>query len=184
MSYNKKPDTVIIDGVKYKINTDYRNALKCEEIAQDEGVNDIERALGVVYVLFGEVGLKSNHINQLYDSAIKYLTRGVEAKGKSSTEPDMDYKQDWGWIKASFLSDYGIMIDDVNMHYYDFLDYMSGFTEKSALSNVRYIRNFDTKDLKGDELKKWRKMKKEVALKKTRKMTDKEKASIDRKSVV
>ena len=48
------PECTIVNGKKYKINTDFRNALECEKISQDNNINDIERAFAIIYVLFGE----------------------------------------------------------------------------------------------------------------------------------
>ena len=47
-----KPSKVRIDGVTYDINTDYRKALKCDEIANDESIGDYERSLALIYTLF------------------------------------------------------------------------------------------------------------------------------------
>ena len=44
----------------YKINTNFKIAIKCNEIAQDNNINDLERGLAIIYLLFGEKGLKSN----------------------------------------------------------------------------------------------------------------------------
>lgn len=177
MSWNKI-EYVKVGDRKYKINTDYRFALKCNEIAVDKTIGDHERALAVIYMLFGDEGLECEDVNKLLELGTRYLNRDTDGKGGG--KPDMDYDQDWGYIKASFMSDYGIAIDDVDMHYYDFIDYLSGLTENSALSRVRYIRNYDTKGLKGKELSNWNKMKKEVALRQEQpEITDEEKESLE-----
>ena len=50
------PEYVKIDDKKYKINTDFRVALRCNEIAQDDTISDTERALAIIYLLFGDEG--------------------------------------------------------------------------------------------------------------------------------
>lgn len=176
MPYSK-PTKVIIGKKEYPINTDYRYALKCDEITRDETISDYERALALVYTLFGEKGLNSNYHNELLEQGMKYLVRNSEG---SDREPDMDYKQDWGYIKSSFMSDYKIAIDDVKMHYYDFVDYLNGLTEHSMLSRVRYIRGYDTSGLKGKELTEWNDLKKSVALKKEKTLTKEQEESVER----
>ena len=49
----KYPKHVTIGGVKYPINTDFRVALKCFDIINDETIGDTERTYAVVYKLFG-----------------------------------------------------------------------------------------------------------------------------------
>ena len=48
------PQYVKVDNKLYKINTDFRIALECNKIAEDTTIGDLERALAVIYKLFGE----------------------------------------------------------------------------------------------------------------------------------
>ena len=48
------PQYVKVDNELYKINTDFRVALECNQIALDTKINDYERALAIIYKLFGE----------------------------------------------------------------------------------------------------------------------------------
>ena len=48
------PQYVKVDNELYKINTDFRVALECNQIALDKKINDYERALAIIYKLFGE----------------------------------------------------------------------------------------------------------------------------------
>lgn len=167
-----KPEFVKVGDVKYKLNTDFRSALKCDEIYRSD-VGDYEKMLAIIYTLYGDAGLEDheNH-NKLFELAVKYLQRG-ETEGNQE-DVNMDYKQDWGAIKSSFLSDYGLKIDEEHMHYYDFIDYLSGVTEHSMLSRIRYIRDYDISEEKGKSLREWKKLKKAVELKKDRKEPNKE----------
>ena len=51
----KYPEYAEVKGVQYKINTDYRVALRCFEVIEDNKISDEERAYAVVFLLFGEV---------------------------------------------------------------------------------------------------------------------------------
>lgn len=46
------PEYVKVDGELYKINTDFRVALECNKIAEDENIGDYERSLAIIYKLF------------------------------------------------------------------------------------------------------------------------------------
>lgn len=48
------PKYIKIDNELYEINTDFRVAIECNSIAEDENIGEYERALAVIYKLFGE----------------------------------------------------------------------------------------------------------------------------------
>lgn len=48
------PQYVKVDDKLYKINTDFRIALECNNIAEDKTIGEYERALAIIYKLFGE----------------------------------------------------------------------------------------------------------------------------------
>lgn len=47
------PQYAQVENRRYEINTDFRIALQCNEIAESD-VSDNERALAVLYLLFGD----------------------------------------------------------------------------------------------------------------------------------
>ena len=116
---NDYPSYVQIDGKKYKINTDFKVAIECNKIAEDETIGDLERALAIIYKLFGEEGINAHeHYEKLLKGAKKYLSCGNDDIEMSKKEKDMDFIQDYGYIWASFMSDYnGLDIDKENMHW-------------------------------------------------------------------
>ena len=68
------PQFAQVKEQKYKINTDFRVALKCDEIARCN-VTEEERALAIIYLLFGDKGLEdSQNWNELLSIALKYLS--------------------------------------------------------------------------------------------------------------
>ena len=175
------PEYVKVDDKLYKINTDFRAAIKCNEIAQDNSINDIERALGIIYTLFGDDGINTpEHYEMLLKKAKKYLSCGEEIK-TNEEEPDMDFLQDYGLIWVSMYSDYnGLDIDKEQIHWWKFMDLMNGLSNSEmgnccALNRVRNLRNYDLKDIKDPkERKKIIDAKKQVALKKNKKKATKE----------
>ena len=166
-NYTENPKFVEVNGNKYLINTDFKTALKCDEIARDVNINDIERALAIIYLLFGEKAVKnSKDWEKLLKLAIKYIKCGKEDKESEEKEPDMSFKQDWGYIQASFMSDYGIDISNANIDWWTFYRLIEGLTENSILNRVRYVRSYDISQIKDQkERNEWIKRKKEVELK-------------------
>lgn len=168
------PEYVKVNDKKYKINTSYKVALKCNEIAEDDNINDIERALAIIYILFGEDALndKKNR-SLLLEKAKLYLMCGQEPTKDENR--DMDFKQDFSLIKASFMSDYHINLSEIDMHYWEFFELLNGLSNSDMgncciLNRVRNLRNFNLSDIKDiREREKIRKAKESVALKKKKK---------------
>lgn len=160
------PEYVKIKNKLYKINTDFQVALECEKVVNTD-VSDEEKSLAIIYLLYGEEGLRSQEDwNELMKKGCWYLLCGKEPNNENVSKPNMDYEQDKSYIKASFYTDYGIAnIYKTKMHWWDFCDYMNGLTEDCVLNRVRYVRDYDISDCKGKELEEWKKRKKEVELK-------------------
>ena len=183
------PKYVKIGEKKYKINTDFRVAIECQEIALDDSIGDFERALAIIYKLFGDDGLDdSNNYEKLLELAQKYLSCGKEVDVKSNENPDMDFVQDMDYIEASFMSDYNIDLQNVEMHWWKFYNLINGLSNSEmgnccVLNRIRNLRTFDTKDIKDQkELAKINEAKKQVALKKRevkKELTYEQKRNID-----
>lgn len=183
------PKYVKIGEKKYKINTDFRVAVECQEIALDDSIGDFERALAIIYKLFGDDGLgDSNNYEKLLELAQKYLSCGKEVDSKTNEEPDMDFVQDMDYIEASFMSDYNIDLQNTEMHWWKFYNLINGLSNSETgnccvLNRIRNLRTFDTKDIKDQkELAKINEAKKQVALKKRevkKELTYEQKRNID-----
>lgn len=170
------PKYVKVNDKKYAINTDFRVAIECNRIAEDTSIGDFERALAIIYKLFGEDGINAQDEHEkLLELAIKYLSCGKEVASSSNEEPDMDFVEDMDYIEASFMSDYNIDLTNTEMHWWKFYKLINGLSNSEmgnccVLNRVRNLRNFDTKDIKDQkEREKIEKMKKQVALKKNKK---------------
>jgi len=166
------PEYVEIEGKRYKINTNFKVAIECNKIATDTSIRDYERALAIIYKLFGEKGLNDfdNH-EKLLELAQKYLTCG-KGLNKNEGKPDMDYEQDYGLIWASFLSDYnGLDIDKTDIHWWKFQELINGLSNSEfgnccILNKIRGIRNKKISEIKDPKEKDiYRKLQKEYALK-------------------
>ena len=89
-------------------------------------------------------------------------------------EANMSFEQDWGYIQASFFSDYNIDLSNTKMHWWQFYDLMCGLTEKCVLNRVRFVRDFDISQIKDSkEKEKWIKQKEMLALKREKTLEEK-----------
>lgn len=140
------PEYAEVDGIRYKINTDFRVALRCFDVIDDTSICDEERALAVIFLLFGEV--PTNQLEDFLRIAGDYLRCGEKEATQESHNRDMDFTADEKYIAASFMSDYQIDLSRVDMHFWQYIHLIQGFTERSVMSRVREIRNYDLEELK------------------------------------
>ena len=171
------PEYVKIGDKKYKINTDFRVAIECNNIAQDDSIGDAERSLAIIYKLFGDEGLdNSQDWDKLLELAIKYLTLNKDTSDvDNNTEIDMDFNEDMDYIEASFMSDYRIDLTTEKMHFWKFYNLLEGLSNSElgnccVLNRVRNLRTFDLSQIKDNkERERLAKAKEMVALKSTKK---------------
>ena len=173
---NNYPEYVEVKNKKFKINTDFRIAIECSEIAQDKSIGDYERALAVIYKLFGKEGLEDFELhNELLIMAKKYLSCGKELHGNEDDIPDIDYVEDMDYIEASFMSDYHIDLANINMHWWKFSNLMNGLSNSELgnsciLNRIRNLRNIDLSEIEDDkERQRIKEAQEQVALKKYKK---------------
>lgn len=172
------PEYVKIGEKKYKINTDFRVAIECNVIAEDDTLGQYERALAIIYKLFGDEGIdNSEDYEKLLELGQRYLLCGKEKEldGESKEKPDMDFVQDMEYIEASFMSDYNIDLENIEMHWWKFFKLINGLSNSEmgnccVLNNIRNLRNMDLNEVKDQKLReKIRKAQQKVALKKNQK---------------
>lgn len=153
------PKYVKVDDKKYKINTSYKVAIQCDKIARDKTIGDYERALAIIYKLFGSEALgDKKNLNRLLELAKKYLSCGKELKDNGK-KPDMSFEQDMDFIETSFMSDFGIDLETTDMHWWKFMNHMNGLSNSELgncciLNKIRNIRNYDTSKIKDVKFKK------------------------------
>ena len=167
------PEYVKVGDKKYKINTDFRVAIECNNIAQDDSIGNTERPLAIIYKLFGDEGLDNpQDWEKLLELGIKYLSLGKDTSGvDNNTEIDMDFSEDMDYIEASFMSDYNIDLANTEMHWYKFYNLINGLSNSElgnccVLNRVRNLRTFDLSQIKDNkERERLAKAKEMVALK-------------------
>jgi len=178
-----------IDDTIYTANVDFRTAIRCNQIAQDNTIGDYERVLGIICTMFGEKGLDiPMHYERLLKWALNYLSCGKEVN--TNEEPDMDYIEDMNYIEASFMSDYQIDLENTEMDWQKFNKLINGLSNSELgdcciLNRIRNIRNFDISQIKDvKEREKIIKVKNQVALKKYKEekeieLTEEQQKSVD-----
>ena len=187
--YLNNPEYVKVGDKKYKINTDFRVAIECNNIAQDDSIGNTERPLAIIYKLFGDEGLNnSQDWDKLLELAIKYLTLNKDTSNvDNNAEIDMDFNEDMDYIEASFMSDYRIDLTTEKMHWWKFYNLLEGLSNSEIgncciLNRVRNLRTFDLSQIKDNkERERLAKAKEMVSLKKVKQeveLTEQQKESM------
>lgn len=170
------PDKAEIGGVIYPINTDFRVALRCIQISDDPDISDEERALAIIYLLFGFV--PDDNVDDFLRIATTFLSCGESQDNHKSRKKDMDFEQDEGYISASFMSDYKIDLSTEKIHFWQYYNLLCGLTEHCVLSRVRELRNYDLSEVKdANTRRKIADAQQAVALR--RKLTNEEQAAVE-----
>nr|DAM50261.1 MAG TPA: hypothetical protein [Caudoviricetes sp.]DAM80565.1 MAG TPA: hypothetical protein [Bacteriophage sp.] len=189
--YLNNPEYVKAGNKKYKINTDFRVAIECNEIAESSDVSDTERPLAIIYKLFGDEGLDNpQDWEKLLELAIKYLCLGKDLED-TEEERDMDLQKDRYYIRSSFIQDYKYNPYDMEyLHWWDFFNDLSNLSNSEfgnccILNRVRNLRTMDVSKIKDwKEKNRILKAKRQVSLIKEddveKEMTEEEKESQNR----
>ena len=178
-----------IEDTIYEANTDFRIAIRCNEIATDKTIGDFERVLGIICTIFGAEAINNpSHYEKLMKWAKKWLSCGKEIID-TKEQPDMDYVEDMEYIEASFMSDYGIELENTEMEWQKFNKLINGLSNSElgnccVLNRIRNLRNLDVSQIKDSkERQKIAKAKEQVALKKYKKenhLTKEQEESMER----
>lgn len=146
------PEYAEIKGKKYKIDTNYKTALRCFEVVNDNKITDYERALAIVYLLFDFIPKKN--FNLFLEKAIIFLECNKQDKVTSKKiKKDFDFLKDYSLIVASFMSDFHINISIENLHFWYFIELIEGLKDDCILNKVRDIRNIDLSKVTDKETK-------------------------------
>ena len=154
------PKYVKVDNKLYKINADFRVALKCNEVAEDTTISDTERAMAIIYMLFGEDGLSCKNQNRLFELAMSYLLLGKDlktVKNENKAKYELDFDKCVGLIKASFKYDYKYDPYELEyLHWYDFYNDLeslstSEFGNCCILNRITSILNQEPKEIKDNK---------------------------------
>lgn len=170
------PEYARIGDKKYKINTDYRIGIKCNDISLNDNIPIEEKTMAIIYLLFGEEALNDViHYEQFIEKAYYFLNCGktVDIKDNNKKEPDMDLVQDFPYIVTSFRSDYnGFDLNKENLHWWDFYYMLTGLSQSEMgnsciLNRIRDLRNLDLSKIKDPkERERLKNAKEQFALKK------------------
>lgn len=150
------------------ILTSFRNMIRLEELYDDPELNNQERVLCGIRLLYGD--MLPGSLEDAAKELMWFYYRGEmpEEKGaaKGRSNPRIyDFEQDADCIYSAFLSAYGINLVDASLHWWEFMALFTTLPENTQMAQRMYYRGLDTSKLKGSWKKECETRKKAFALK-------------------
>lgn len=150
------PETVTIDGRKYKIRYDFRIGMQFDRIRCSEA-DDTKRIIRLLQIYYPEIpGNVNEAINQMlwfYRCGEPEENEEAEKEKKqryqrrNSRGPAFSFTQDAPYIYAAFKEQYGIDLTKEDMHWWKFMALFESLNEETKMSRIMYYRKVNTSGL-------------------------------------
>lgn len=142
---DQSPETVMISGLSYKINTDFRFILKC--LRQLESSESKENAAKTVLNAFYFYNIPSD-IETAIEIFRSFIMINLESESQEDSEEVMQDKVfdmlfDLNYIYAAFMQVYKIDLLNIKMHWWQFKTLVDGLPTGTKLSDIVEIRSRD-----------------------------------------
>lgn len=158
----KLPTSVCVSGKIYKINPDFKTAIKIITYGEENsGIRLMIYALKTFYEdvpedIAGAIIKMKEFYNGKDD---KKQGRGIKIA------PVFSFSKDADAIFSSFYGQYGINLAEDNLHWYVFVALLRGLCGDNMFSRVLEIRSLDLSDIKDDgQRKRLEKLKQKYSL--------------------
>lgn len=137
MTYDKPPESLVIDGVEYPINTDFRIWMKFYNAAQKR--EELESFFEQLALPFSQSA--ANAVCDFYAEPMKY------GAGKDTGEKVFDFEVDAPSIYSSFFGSYDIDLTDVELHWWKFVSLLRSLPDECEFKRAVHYRGVDMKDV-------------------------------------
>lgn len=143
-------DEVCIDGAFYKVHTDFRTWIGYERIMASD-LSFTEKCVKAVVLCFKEPPPK---LDSAVEALMEFYLAGDERKSMGgNAKPLFNFEKDFGYIYASFMSEYGIDLFDSDIHWHKFLHLLKSLGEECIFKKVISYRGVDLSKIKDKDKK-------------------------------
>ena len=178
------PTKLIIDGAECPINSGFRTVLRCYELQGDSDVLSGNTLIKILQ-LFYEKKCRL-YTQEHIDRMLWFFACGRKKKSKRfprkiaglNDKQPFDFEEDADLIYAGFMQQYGIDLQEENMHWWKFMILLENLGSETRLQKIMEFRTLDTgnKNFSKDQRKFYQAMQQYYGLKiRIPAMTDKEK---------
>lgn len=131
--HDRLPDSITVDGKRYKCNFDFRNVLKMLDVMQREDIYPDARD----YLCVKCVCKARRNVRKVYAELCAVL---FPAQPQDGGKRITSYEQDAGLIRAAFRQVYGIDLYRDNLHWFEFVELLQNLPEGNRYEEIIGIR--------------------------------------------
>ena len=156
---DRLPETVMIDGEKCYLKTDFKNWIAFELIVTDRSLTDEQKLMAVLPICFGK--LPTNPEIAVKACAKFYCGERTKEKNRSeNSRPLYSFLYDDELIFSAFMSQYAIDLSSAKMHWYKFRALFKGLKADCKIVEIMRIRSINLAEIKDAEVRnKYRELK-------------------------
>lgn len=162
---NKLPVDVNINGVLYKINSDYRTSIIFAKLIEENELTEdiIMKTLELYYPKIPlDVDQAINYIFWFYTCG-KSEDENNNSKPTGNNKKIYDYEEDSAYIYSAFLSQYKIDLQDIEyLHWWKFKALFESLNEDNEIVKIMQYRSMDLSKIQDKEQRKFYKKMKEI----------------------
>jgi hypothetical protein len=158
------PNEVTIDDLDYDINSDFKTSMLFELMMSDNELDNKQKIKQALRLYYPKI---PQNTNKAMDQLLWFYRCGKDiitsksnssAKGKSTQIYDFDFDDDY--IYSAFLDQYGIDLQDANLHWWKFKAMFNSLKEDNKIVKIMGYRSIDLNKIKDkDEKLHYKKMK-------------------------
>lgn len=144
------PESVTVSGVEYPIYADFRTVLRCFEIQGRKAELSEDDLLSMLRLFYNvkRMTATEDHIDQMFwffscgrEKEKKKFPRKIA--GINDKQP-FDFEGDADLIYAGFMQQYGIDLQESDMHWWKFMILLENLENDTRLQKVMEYRTIDT----------------------------------------
>lgn len=161
--YQKPPESIIVSGVEYPVETDFRAWIRFQGILLSDDTNDVKA--DKVCQLMESMQIPTT--KECLDSMLAFYA-GASTENKTGSGGNVqayDFERDSEYIFSAFLDSYGIDLTTERLHWWRFKALFKSLPEDCQMCKIMMYRTIDLKKVPKDHRKFYREMKARYALK-------------------
>lgn len=151
------PTKTVIDGEKYKLNTDFRNCLNIILAFEDTELLDIDRIEIMLELLYGKDNIPEN-LDKAIEKAILFLDCGEQGKEKNNTGKAnrlYSFSKDAKYIYSAIKQTHNIDLENIEyLHWWKFVYLFLDLNPECFFCKVLELRNKKNKNKLNQEERK------------------------------
>ncbi len=130
------PDSVLVDGIAYAVNTDFRYSLRSILAFEDNDLTPYEKQIIMLKNLYP---VMPSNIEKAVEQGIKFLNGGRDFE-ETDAERLYSFSKDANYIFAAFHQTHGIDLQVTEMHWWKFLALFMDLGGETTWANIVGMR--------------------------------------------